>query len=309
MGTADGIIERTLSYPDVDARDRFNRLMGIDAQKNRLINILSILMNPSGLEAWGKKHHPDARHLVERVVRRPPLIVLAGDVGCGKTELAESVGDPIARQEKVDVSLLPLSLSSRGQGRVGEMTQLLSSAFDALAEAASKVKSISGKHRGGVILLVDEADALAQSREMAQMHHEDRAGVNAFIRGVDRIASRHLPAAVLMCTNRLSALDPAVRRRAADVLTFGRPDPEQRRLVFEEALSGLGFSSGQVADLVEATGAAEGRDYGFTFSDLTQRLLPAMVLDSYPHAPVTAKRSIEIARGIAPTAPFRDEGL
>ena len=35
--------------------------------------------------------------------------------------------------------------------------------------------------RGAVILLVDEADALAQSREAAQMHHEDRAGVNAFL--------------------------------------------------------------------------------------------------------------------------------
>lgn len=70
------------------------------------------------------------------------------------------------------------------------------------------------------MLLIDEADALAQSRENAQMHHEDRAGVNAFIRGIDRIANQKLPAAVLMCTNRLKALDPAVQRRAAEVLTF-----------------------------------------------------------------------------------------
>ena len=63
------------------------------------------------------------------------------------------------------------------------------------------------------------------------MHHEDRAGVNAFIRGIDRIANAKLPAAVIMCTNRLSALDPAVRRRAADVLSFARPNDEQRRVV------------------------------------------------------------------------------
>lgn len=68
-----------------------------------------------------------------------------------------------------------------------------------------------------MLLLIDEADALAQSRENAQMHHEDRAGVNAFICG---IANQKLPAAVLMCTNRLKALDPAVQRRAAEVLTF-----------------------------------------------------------------------------------------
>jgi hypothetical protein len=33
---------------------------------------------------------------------------------------------------------------------------------------------------------------------------------------VDRIANAALPAAVIMCTNRLDALDPAVKRRAAD---------------------------------------------------------------------------------------------
>ena len=34
--------------------------------------------------------------------------------------VAESgVGDAVARQEKIDITLLPLSLSTRGQGRVG----------------------------------------------------------------------------------------------------------------------------------------------------------------------------------------------
>src|SRR5208283_5578170 len=129
---------------------------------------------------WAKKHHPKAKVFVSSVLRRPPLVVLAGDVGSGKTELAETIGDAVARQEKIDITLFPLSLSTRGQGRVGEMTQLLSAAFDYTVEAAVKLKGSSGRARGGVILLVDEADALAQSREAAQMHHEDRAGVNAF---------------------------------------------------------------------------------------------------------------------------------
>ena len=64
------------------------------------------------------------------MLRRPPLVILAGDVGSGKTELAETIGDAVARQEKIDITLFPLSLSTRGQGRVGEMTQLLSAAFD-----------------------------------------------------------------------------------------------------------------------------------------------------------------------------------
>ncbi len=49
---------------------------------------------------------------------------------------------------------------------------------------------------------------------------EDRAGVNAFIQDVDRIGNSRLPAAVIMCTNRRGSLDPAVRRREADILTW-----------------------------------------------------------------------------------------
>jgi AAA+ superfamily predicted ATPase len=231
--------------------------------------------------------------------------VLAGDVGSGKTELAESVGDAVARQEGIDVTLLPLSLSARGQGRVGEMTQLLSAAFDYTATEAAKLKSGAGGARGAVILLVDEADALAQSREAAQMHHEDRAGVNAFIRGVDRLSSARLPAAVIMCTNRLNALDPAVRRRAADVLTFTRPNEEQRRQILGDCLSPLGFTRAHIDALVAATGhRVDGP--GFTFSDLTQRLVPAIVLAAYPHGPADPANALHLAKGMAPTPPFHD---
>jgi AAA+ superfamily predicted ATPase len=240
------------------------------------------------------------------VLRRPPLVVLAGDVGAGKTELASTIGDAVARQEEIDVTLFPLSLSTRGQGRVGEMTQLLSAAFDYTVEEAGKLKSSSDRSRGAVILLVDEADAIAQSREDAQMHHEDRAGVNAFIRGIDRIGNARLPAAVIMCTNRLGALDPAIRRRAADVLSFNRPDAEQRRAVLGGPLTGLGFSKANVDRVIEATGVDRGREYGFTFSDLTQRLLPAIVLDAYPDGPVQPDRAVEIAAAMSPTPPFKD---
>jgi AAA+ superfamily predicted ATPase len=199
-----------------------------------------------------------------------------------------------------------MSLSTRGQGRVGEMTLLLSAAFEHTAAEASKLKSGSGKARGAVILLVDEADALAQSREAAQMHHEDRAGVNAFIRGIDRLGNGRLPAAVIMCTNRLGALDPAVKRRAADILVFERPDDGQRHAVLAESLRQLGFTKTQIDALVTATGARKDRPYGFTFSDLTQRLLPAIVLDAYPAHAVNPIRAVELARDMTATPPFQE---
>ena len=303
----DSLFEQRTVFPDFEARDRLASLVGLDSHKARLRKILGLLVNPAGLNGWAKRFYPGAEGMLKTVLARPPLVVLAGDVGSGKSALAETIGDAVARRENIEVTLFPLSLSTRGQGRVGEMTQLLSAAFDHTIEAAGKLRSGDGeKARGAVILLVDEADALAQSREVAQMHHEDRAGVNAFVRGVDRLGNGRLPAAVIMCTNRPGALDPAVRRRAADILTFGRPDEEQRRAVLAPALGVLGLSSQQIERLVTATGPPGEAGHGFTFSDLAQRLLPAIVLDAYPDGRVDPDMALKIAREMVRTAPFRD---
>ncbi len=138
------------------------------------------------------------------------------------------------------------------------------------------------------------------------MHHEDRAGVNAFIRGIDRLTNGQLPAAVIMCTNRLGALDPAVKRRAAEIRAFERPNDAQRHAVLDAPLRALGLSRKQIDEVVAATGKGKGH-YGFTFSDLTQRLLPAIVLDAYPSRSVTAVRALDIALQMQPTPPFEEK--
>lgn len=264
-----------------------------------MAKILGVLVNPAGLTEWMEQYHPGAKEIVEVLLRRPPLVVLAGEVGCGKTELAESIGDRVARQEGISITLFPLSLATRGQGRVGEMTRLLSAAFGYTLEEARQLKSTAGKSRGAVILLVDEADAIAQSRDATEMHHEDRAGVNAFIRGIDRLGNGKYPAAVIMCTNRLDALDSAVQRRSADILRFERPSAEKRLDVIGPSLRQLGISEQMIADIVDATG----NGHGFTFSDLRQRLLPAIVLDAYPEGPISPDRALEITRSMPPTPP------
>jgi AAA+ superfamily predicted ATPase len=300
------LFEPIIHCPDVDLQERFNSLVGIDEQKERLRRILSLLVNPEGLSTWIKKYHPEANGLLKTVLRRPPLIILSGDVGSGKTELAQTIGDHVARKEKIEIQVFPLSLSTRGEGRVGEMTKLLSSAFDNVISAGKSLKSQQGKARGGIILLIDEADALAQSREAAQMHHEDRAGVNAFIRGIDQISNANIPVAVIMCTNRPNALDPAVKRRAADILKFSRPTDDQRREILSKILSPLAFLEPELIKLVEATGPNNGR-IGFTFSDITQRLIPAIVLDAYPDSPILSQRALELVISITPTPQFTED--
>jgi AAA+ superfamily predicted ATPase len=296
------LFERQLTYPNPDAREQLNRLVGLDGHKDRLRKILALLVYPRSLQRWSEKYHPDANHLLDTVLNRPPLVILAGDVGSGKTALAESICDAVARDTMIEVVLLPLSLAARGQGRVGEMTQLISGAFDHTVKEAAAMVGNQGAE-GAVVLLVDEADALAQSRATADMHHEDVSGVNAFIRGIDRLSSRRLPAAVIMCTNRYESLDPAVKRRAAEILTFERPDDVRRRELLGPRLGELGFSEDEVEAVVKATGP-RGDEPGFTYSDLTQRLIPAIVLDAYPEHGIEPKRALTIAEEMIPTAPF-----
>ncbi len=295
------LFEGRLAFPHPTARDRLDRLVGLDEHKSTLSKVLGLLVNPKGLIDWGARNHPGSDSLLHSVLHRPPLVILAGDVGCGKTELAETIGDAVSRQEGIEVELLPLSLSARGQGKVGQMTHLLSAAFDYTIKEAMRIKET-----GAVILLVDEADALAQSRE-TEMHHEDRSGVNTFIRGIDRLYNQKVPAAVIMCTNRYQALDPAVRRRAAELLIFDRPNDEARRELLGRRLKAVGFAPEDVVALADATGPRAGGEPGFTYSDLLQRLIPRIVLDAYPRTSIVPERAVEVAKGMRATAAFRDE--
>jgi len=300
--------EEIIALPDQRGQADYDRLVGLDDYKSRLVKETLLLVDPGQLRDWNKKHHKGELAAVEYFHSRPPLFVLAGDVGTGKTALARSFGNQVAKLAKVRVELYALSLNARGSGAVGEMTRLISGAFKQVREAVAKTRGGDGKAGRGIILLIDEADALAQSREAAQMHHEDRAGVNALIRGIDDLAAERLPVAVVMCTNRLEAIDPAVRRRAAAVFEFARPSREQRLHVLKAGLAGSGISEGEIGQLADITGEAGGRAYGCTYSDLTQRLIPTVVLDAFPERAVSGARALELAKGLKPTPPFRSHG-
>lgn len=292
-------------FPDPDAQRRYGSLVGLNEMKETVVREALALLAPQSVHAWSKKHHGKVLRAAELLADRTPLLVFCGDVGTGKTALAESFGDEVARRAGIEVLLFPLSLSARGTGAVGEMTKLLAAAFAYVGENIPKPK----KAKAGVagILLIDEADALAQSRELSQMHHEDRAGVNALIRGIDRLAAERRPVVVVMCTNRVDALDPAIRRRAASILTFSRPTDALRETLLTDAFSDLELSPTQLRELVKLTGDREGRGYGYTFSDLTTRLIPGAVLASFPDRPLDFQ-TIRAQAELAPTPPFAEQG-
>jgi hypothetical protein len=66
----DELFEHRINYPDFTAQERLARLVGLDDQKARLTKILSLLVNPSGLDVWVQKHHPGAKKLMDTVLRR-----------------------------------------------------------------------------------------------------------------------------------------------------------------------------------------------------------------------------------------------
>lgn len=304
MVDSEALFDRVLEFPDPEAERRFDGLVGIDEIKARLLQEARSLLDPAVLETWSKAHYGTVLPIVTEVMSRTPLVVLAGDVGTGKTELAESFPHMVARELGIGLTLYPLSLSARGRGRVGEMTTLITAAFAAVTKAAQGGRDSGGNLRSGVVLLIDEGDALAQSRDLDQMHHEDRAGVNALIRGIDGLRRDRLPVLVIISTNRESALDPAVLRRAAAILHFRRPDDAQRREVVSQALRGAGISEAEIDAVVRVTGPTDGRAYGCTFSDLRQRFLIGVVLDSLEKGPLTGDRLVALAGQFVPTPPF-----
>ena len=307
MVSTEGLFGEVQEFPADRARERFEALVGLDEVKQQMLAHARVLLDPAVLATWSEQEHGCVIPAVEDVMDLPPLVVLAGDVGTGKSVLAETVGDGIARQLKVSVTMFPMSLTARGHGAVGEMTTLLTRAFQKVQDHALSGRGRDGKLRHVTLLLIDEADALAQSRELTQMHHEDRAGVNALIRGIDSLHRERLAVLVIMCTNRADALDPAVRRRAAAVFQFSRPDDAQRRMLLRRSFAGTGIGDEHIEEAVRYTGATNGRSYGCTYSDLRQRLVPAVVLDALATGPIRGPRLVGIAKNFQPTRPFDAE--
>lgn len=292
-------------FPDPESGDRFDALVGLDHVKRRLVDEAAVLLDPRCLDSWAKTHHDGPIAAVRSVGERVPLIVLAGDVGTGKTEVAETAGHPISQRLNVDVTLYPLSLNARGTGLVGQMTTLITNALTEVRNMAEKARTSSGDLNRALILLVDEADSVAQSRELDQMHHEDRAGVNALIQGIDGFRRDRLPVLTIMCTNRPNSIDPAVSRRAAHIFTFERPDDEQRRSVLTDAFADAGIDADSIDEVARFLGPTSDRPYGVTYSDLRQRFVPDAVLDAFGAGrPLSGARLVAIATSFVPTRPF-----
>jgi len=278
-------------HPDKDSQASFDALVGIDEQKRLLLDELVALLAPERLVKWEHRHHPKGIALAHRWKKATPLVLLSGEVGCGKTALAMAVGTPLAQELDRRIVVLETPSDLRGWGHVGEMSARITDAF---RQARQRAKEI-----GAGLMVIDEADDVATARAQMQAHHEDRAGLNVLIKQIDHLARAKDPLAVLIITNRHAVLDPAVRRRTALHLTFARPDAKGREAVFVHLLAGVKVTPQRIRELVIASDRA---NTPFSYSDLIDRLARSVLREAQRRdAPVSIDLFLECLSTLEPS--------
>jgi AAA+ superfamily predicted ATPase len=245
-----------------------------------------------------KEYHKKGLPYIERVLTADSLIILSGDVGCGKTELAHSIGTPLSELMGGETILLFETPSDiRGGGHVGEVSLRITAAFE-----FAKTNLKKGEYG---ILLIDEGDDLATSREQMQAHHEDRSGVNVLIKEIDKVQRDKINLAIILITNRASSLDAAVMRRAALHLEFERPKEPVLTILFKQLFEGIELNDEDLADIIK-TCNSKGTQY--TFSDITKRIGKQSIISAWrQNLPLTKDIILEIINKTSPSPELKNK--
>lgn len=229
------------------------------------------------------------------IAAAPRAVLFEGPPGCGKTSSARAA----ARLAGVPLVVAPLeSIVSKWYG---EAEQRLAAVFRhsrELAEATPAAAAVAveaaparaprpSPSSAGVLLFIDEVDALATSRGEVSMHEATRRVLGTLLRELDGLRERkkggiggdeqeeEAPSTstsnvvAVLSTNRPEQIDAALASRCAARVFFPLPDAEGRAAVL--GLHARHLSSEQLAalaservsgglsprDLVDATAAAE----------------------------------------------------
>ena len=161
-------------------------------------------------------------------------ILLSGEPGTGKTVAAAHVAT-----EVLGMATLDLRMTEVLYHRLGALERAIAAAFREAREQ-------------GAVLIIDEADSIAQDRGSAGSNsaHLATAMTNSLLLELDR---HTLP--VMLCTNHADRLDAAIRRRV-DLAFEVRPIPDDREALAARLLLDL-----DLPDNVPAMGDTVVADY------------------------------------------------
>ena len=292
------IFDSEIILPDDQLAARSRTLLGFDERFARVKNQLRLLLHVDQIQAWNQKNHGGQLALGTLVSDQYPLVIFHGDVGTGKTAMAECMANRLVEESRTEDSILfKMSNRVRGSGKVGEMGTLIIDAFQKVTQSAGKSRR--------AILIIDEGDSLAAARSQAHSHHEDKVAVNTLIQSIDELRKLGGRAVTILCTNRLSALDPALVRRAAIIEEFKRPSDAERQQLLSMDLAALRLKGNELGALVAATGAKNGQPT-WTYSDIRTRLYPSALSRAFPDRPMTFDNLLSTANAMRPSPVLED---
>lgn len=186
--------------------------------------------------------------LVEHGLGPKQKILLCGPPGTGKTMsskvLASSMGIPLVRVE---------------------FDSVISSFLGETGSNLRKIFDFAEKER--CVLLFDEFDMVAKSRDDEMEHGEMKRVISSFMQLVDSYDGRSV---LIAATNHRHLLDYAVWRRFDDVLLYDLPDAGMRSNLLEKYLASLGCEPGI------GPGQLTGKTVGFSAADIAGMCRDAM---------------------------------
>lgn len=160
----------------------------------------------------------EAHRLGEAGLRPKSRLLFWGPPGCGKTAAAAWLAAELG---------LPL-----GVVRVGTLITSY------VGETGANLQRVlTTAEQTPMVLLIDEADAVAKSREDAQDVGELRRIVNALLQGLDAFTSRR--SIIIFASNHSHVFDSAIWRRFDDVIPFPMPEKGERLRLLQSLTSGL----------------------------------------------------------------------
>jgi SpoVK/Ycf46/Vps4 family AAA+-type ATPase len=285
---------KSTSFPNPKSLKEWENLIGLQEEKKTLLDSLTLLLSPENFQGWLEKHHPNGIRLSTLIDTTTPFVILSGDVGCGKTALARCIGAPLSEKLDAHINLIEAPTDIRGTGLVGEISARIASTFEDTKAKVSK--------NGYTLLLLDEGDDIATSREQLQAHHEDRAGVNALIKELDKLQG--LKVAVILISNRKESLDPALLRRASLHLDFTRPQGQALDLLINNLLEGVEATPEEIKQLRDQCN----QTIPYTTSDLIHRVGRNALITAYQeHRSLSVNDFIQAAKMTQPTPIFKDQ--
>jgi len=173
--------------------------------------------------------------LAEAGLRPRSRLLFWGPPGCGKTATAGWLANELS---------LPFGIVRLGT--------LITSFVGETGSNLQRVLTLASQTP--MVLLIDEADAVAKARDDNNDVGELRRVVNALLQGLDSFTSKR--SIVILASNHSHLFDPAVWRRFDDVVAFSLPTNTERLVLLRHLTSGLKLTGSLESAAKQLTGCS-----------------------------------------------------